>query len=187
MANKNLYIMKTSIYLLAVVFTLSLLSCKTNNSKTDNSESSVQVYLNSKSGSSAVGEVTFSQRQDTVYLSAKIKGLTPGIHAFHLHEKADCSSDDGKSSGGHWNPTAQPHGKWGSELGYHRGDVGNFKADENGNGIIEFKTTEWCLDCEDPKMNILGKAIIVHQGTDDFITQPTGDAGGRVSCGGIIE
>ncbi|NNF81525.1 MAG: superoxide dismutase family protein, partial [Flavobacteriaceae bacterium] len=31
------------------------------------------------------------------------------------------------------------------------------------------------------------KAIIIHEGSDDFTTQPTGAAGGRVSCGGIIE
>ena len=120
-------------------------------------------------------------------MNALLEGLDPGIHAFHLHEKADCSSDDGKSSGGHWNPTAQPHGQWGSEKGYHRGDVGNFTADENGRGTVSFNTTEWCMNCDDLNKNILGKAVIVHQGTDDYTTQPTGDAGGRVSCGGIIE
>jgi Cu-Zn family superoxide dismutase len=31
--------------------------------------------------------------------------------------------------------------------------------------------------------NILGKAIIVHGGVDDFTTQPTGNAGSRIGCG----
>ena len=179
--------MKTLIYSLTLVYALSLTSCKTNNSKTTSPESTVMVYLNSKSGSSAVGEVKFQQIKGLVYMSAKLEGLDPGVHAFHLHEKADCSSDDGKSTGGHWNPTAQPHGKWGAQEGYHRGDVCNFTADEAGRGSIEFSTAEWCLTCDDPNKNILGKAIIVHQGIDDYRTQPTGDAGGRVSCGGIIK
>ena len=61
--------------------------------------------------------------------------LSPGMHAIHLHEKADCSSPDGKSAGGHWNPTFSKHGKWGDENGYHKGDIGNFEVDENGNGL----------------------------------------------------
>lgn len=53
--------------------------------------------------------------------------------------------------------------------------------------MINMTTDQWCLGCEDETKNIIGKAIIVHAGVDDFVTQPTGDAGGRVSCGGIIE
>ena len=116
-----------------------------------------------------------------------IEGLEPGEHAIHIHEKADCSSPDGKSTGGHWNPTAQPHGEWGNATGYHKGDIGNLVADKDGYAVVNFATDEWCLGCGDPNKDIIGKAIIVHAGTDDFTTQPTGAAGGRVSCGGIIE
>ena len=116
-----------------------------------------------------------------------MSGLTPGEHAIHIHEKADCSSADGKSTGGHWNPTFAPHGKWGSTEGYHRGDIGNFTADAEGNATVEFSTDEWCLGCGDETKNLIGKGVIVHQGEDDFVTQPTGDAGGRISCAGIIE
>jgi Cu-Zn family superoxide dismutase len=52
---------------------------------------------------------------------------------------------------------------------------------------VEFSTDQWCLGCADETKNLIGKGVIVHQGEDDFITQPTGDAGGRVSCAGIIE
>jgi len=114
-----------------------------------------------------------------------ISGLTEGTHAIHIHEKADCSSPDGKSTGGHWNPTFQPHGAWGSE-GYHRGDIGNFEADNEGNGEVTFATDQWCLGCDDETKNIIGKAIIVHQGADDLTSQPSGAAGSRISCAGII-
>ncbi|MCB0383509.1 MAG: superoxide dismutase family protein [Psychroserpens sp.] len=143
--------------------------------------------LEPKSGSNASGSIVFKQEDGIVTMIAVFSGLTPGEHAIHIHEKADCSADDGTSSGGHWNPTAQPHGKWGDEKGYHKGDIGNFVADENGHGTITKITDEWCIGCDDTNKNILGKAIIVHQGADDFTSQPSGAAGARVSCGGIIE
>jgi Cu-Zn family superoxide dismutase len=150
-------------------------------------EKKISLILESKSGSSAAGKVSFTEENGMVKMSAKISGLTPGMHAIHIHEKADCSSPDGKSSGGHWNPTKVQHGAWGDEAGYHKGDIGNFEADENGVGTVSMETNEWCIGCGDESKDILGKAIIVHQGVDDFKTQPTGDAGGRVSCGGIIQ
>jgi Cu-Zn family superoxide dismutase len=143
--------------------------------------------LEPKSDSNVKGEVSFTEENGTVSMNANLSGLTPGEHAIHIHEKADCSSADGKSTGGHWNPTFAPHGKWGSTEGYHRGDIGNFTADAEGNATVEFSTDEWCLGCGDETKNLIGKGVIVHQGEDDFVTQPTGDAGGRISCAGIIE
>lgn len=145
------------------------------------------ITLSAKSDSNVTGEVTFTEADGEVRMHAMITGLTPGEHAIHLHESSDCSAPDGTSAGGHWNPTSQPHGKWGADTGYHKGDIGNFTADANGNGMVMFTTSEWCIGCDDPNKNILGKSVIVHAGTDDYTTQPTGDAGGRVSCAGIIE
>lgn len=147
----------------------------------------ITVALAAKSESTATGKVVFSETNGMVSFNANLTGLTPGMHAIHIHEKADCSSADGKSSGGHWNPTFTSHGKWGAETGYHKGDIGNFEADADGNGFISMNTDQWCIACGDEKKDILGKAIIVHQGTDDFTSQPSGAAGARVSCGGIIE
>lgn len=147
----------------------------------------VTMSLDSKSGSNATGNIVFTQEEGVVTMIAVLNGLTPGEHAIHIHEKADCSSEDGTSSGGHWNPTAEPHGKWGQAEGYHKGDIGNFTADKDGRGMITKITDEWCIGCGDATKDILGKAIIVHQGVDDFTSQPSGAAGARVSCGGIIE
>jgi Cu-Zn family superoxide dismutase len=147
----------------------------------------VSVVMESKSGSTAKGEVYFSEENGIVKMEAKFSGLKPGMHAIHIHETSDCSSADGKSAGGHWNPTHQKHGKWGDAEGYHKGDIGNFEADANGNGTIAMQTDEWCIGCGDENKDIFGHGIIVHEGKDDFKTQPTGDAGGRVACGGIIK
>ena len=148
---------------------------------------SIKFSMEAKSESGVSGDVTFTEEDGKVMMVASLSGLTEGEHAIHIHEKADCSSADGKSTGGHWNPTKEPHGKWGATEGYHKGDIGNFPADAEGNATVEFSTEEWCIGCDDPNKNIVGKAVIVHQGVDDFTSQPSGAAGARVSCTGIIQ
>jgi Cu-Zn family superoxide dismutase len=147
----------------------------------------ITFMMEPKSDSDVKGEVTFTDDDGTVTMSAMLTGLTPGEHAIHIHQTADCSSDDGKSTGGHWNPTNEPHGKWEAAEGYHKGDIGNFTADAEGNATVPFSTDQWCIGCDDENKNIVGKAVIVHQGVDDFTSQPSGAAGARVSCAGIIQ
>ena len=147
----------------------------------------VVIELESKSSSETNGFVVFIEEDSKVTMEATINNLEPGEHAIHIHEKSDCSSDDGKSAGGHWNPTLENHGKWGDSTGFHRGDIGNFNVDENGNGTVSFTTDLWCLNCDDQNKNIIGKSIIIHQGSDDLVSQPSGAAGSRIACGGIIE
>ena len=147
----------------------------------------IKFTMEPKSDSNVKGDVTFTEENGNVSMVAILSGLTAGEHAIHIHDKADCSSADGKSTGGHWNPTGTPHGKWGAAEGYHKGDIGNFTADAEGNAKVEFSTDEWCIGCDDENKNIVGKGVIVHQGIDDFTSQPSGDAGARVSCTGIIQ
>lgn len=188
--------MKKIFVLLMVTFLIVSVGCKKEKKEAvktvqeiEKEEANIEVItfnLEPKSNSEASGVVTFTEENGVVSMSAVLTGLTEGVHAIHIHEKADCSSEDGKSTGGHWNPTHTAHGKWGAETGYHQGDIGNFTADAEGNGTVNMSTDKWCIGCDDETKNIVGKAIIVHAGADDFETQPTGAAGGRVSCGGII-
>ena len=60
-------------------------------------------------GNAAKGTVTFTQKGDKVVVVASVSGLAPGQHGFHIHEKGDCSSTDGMSAGGHFNPMTKPH------------------------------------------------------------------------------
>lgn len=175
--------MKKVIFVFVLVLAI-FIGCKTINSNENSNKLSVN--LESKSKSTVIGTATFVEKNGKVNFEAKLTGLNPGIHAIHIHEKADCSAPDGSSAGGHWNPTFKKHGKWG-DTEYHKGDIGNFTADENGNGTIVFSTDEWCIGCADETKNILGKGLIVHAGTDDFKTQPAGNAGARVACSGLIK
>lgn len=170
----------------AILFTITIflviVACKS----VIGNENQLNLILTSKSGSNVIGNASFTEKNGNVIFTAKMSGLSPGIHAIHIHEKSDCSAADGSSAGGHWNPTFKKHGKWG-DLEYHKGDIGNFTADAKGNGTITFKTDQWCIGCEDETKNIIGKSIIVHKGVDDFTSQPAGNAGARQACSAIIK
>lgn len=167
-----------------VILVALIFSCKSITNSKDSKK--LEITLESKSSSTVTGTATFIEKNGTVTFVAKISGLKPGIHAIHIHEKSDCSSADGSSAGGHWNPTFKKHGKW-DDSEYHKGDIGNFTADEKGNGSITLTTSEWCIGCGDATKDILGKGLIVHAGPDDFVTQPAGNAGARIACSGIIQ
>lgn len=171
-----------SIFIYLGVIMVAFNSCKPS-TKTIGNE--LKINLEPKSNSTVSGFATFKEKNGKVKFEAYISGLTPGVHAIHIHEKSDCSSVDAASAGGHWNPTFKKHGKWG-EGECHKGDIGNFTADQNGKGYILLETDEWCIGCGDPTKDILGKGLIVHQNADDFTTQPTGNAGGRMACSAII-
>jgi len=102
--------------------------------------------------------------------------------AVHLHEHGNCG-DTAMLAHGHWNPTNAQHGKWGS-ASFHSGDIGNIKLNAKGKGTLSLTTDLWTLGGKADK-NILGKAVIVHGGMDDYKTQPTGNAGTRIGCGVI--
>lgn len=189
---------KIGLILLATVF---IIACKQNKKEDKTVETEVietlenevtspktlTVVLQAKSETNVNGKVVFTEENGIVNMLVTVSGLEPGEHAIHLHETADCSSPDGSSAGGHWNPTSQPHGAWGSETGYHKGDIGNFTADADGNATVEFSSDQWCIGCDDETKNIIGKSVIIHAGEDDLTSQPSGAAGARVSCAGIIE
>ncbi|MGL2964229.1 superoxide dismutase family protein [Flavobacterium sp. RSB2_4_14] len=167
-----------------VLFGLIILGCKSSSSA--DTGNTLKLVFETKSNSGVTGTATFTQKGNEVTLVAKLAGLKPGTHAIHIHEKADCSAADAASAGGHWNPTFKKHGKWG-DAEYHKGDIGNFTADVDGNGTIIFKTDQWCIGCGDETKDIINKGLIVHDKPDDFVTQPTGNAGARVACSAIIK
>jgi Cu-Zn family superoxide dismutase len=143
--------------------------------------------ITAKNSSNAGGTLSFSETNGIVNMTISLSGLTPGNqNAIHIHAIGDCSADDGSSAGGHWNPTNVYHGVWEGGAPYHLGDIGNLVADANGNASFTRETDLWCIDCADENKNIIGKALILHAGFDDFSSQPSGNAGARIGCGEII-
>lgn len=141
--------------------------------------------MEAKSGSTLSGRVVFTEKDGKVTMEAEINGVPEGKHAIHIHDVGDCSAEDGSSAGGHWNPTDERHGKWGDAEGYHKGDIGNFETDANGHGTMTMTTDEWCVGCDDPTKNVVGHSMVIHDGVDDFVSQPAGNAGKRIGCGVI--
>jgi Cu-Zn family superoxide dismutase len=143
-----------------------------------------QATLTPTKGNTASGTVNFEQHGDHVMVSVDISGLKPGQeHGFHVHEKGDCSSGDGLSTGGHFNPNAQPHGP--QHSAHHAGDMPALKADANGQAKASFHLEGVSLGSGGAP-SLIGHGLIVHAGPDDYSTQPTGNSGARIACGVIL-
>ena len=135
--------------------------------------------LEPTTGNTAKGTVSFTQHGDRVRVSAQLSGLKPnGEHAFHVHEKGDCSSGDGMSTGGHFNPDAKPHGP--PNAPHHAGDMPAVVADAYGNATAAF--TLKGVSIGGAAADLVGRGLIVHRDPDDYRTQPTGNAGPRIAC-----
>jgi Cu-Zn family superoxide dismutase len=131
----------------------------------------------------ASGTVNFYQVGDKVRVLGKVSGLTPGReHGFHIHEAGDCSSGDGMSAKGHFNPMGKPHGNPASTE-RHAGDMPALKADDKGNASIRADLD--IMTVTPGSASIVGRGLIVHADPDDYKTQPTGNAGARIACGVI--
>jgi Cu-Zn family superoxide dismutase len=141
--------------------------------------------LESRSDSKVTGKATFNEKNGRVLMKVVVEGLTPGKHAIHLHENGDCSAPDATSAGGHWNPTSELHGQW-AHGSFHHGDIGNLVANAQGKAEIHFATDKWTIG-DGTATDVVGHSIIVHAKEDDFTTQPTGNAGGRLACGVIAK
>jgi Cu-Zn family superoxide dismutase len=136
--------------------------------------------LRPTAGNTTAGTVRFVQSGDVVRVSGEVRGLKPGAeHGFHVHEKGDCSSPDGNSAGGHFNPDGKPHGKHGQGE-HHAGDLPGLRADANGVAAFSFESRT--VKVGSGPTDVVGKGLIVHRDPDDFTTQPTGNAGPRLAC-----
>lgn len=144
--------------------------------------------IEAKSASKLKGDVTFTDDgKGGLVFRIDVKDAPPGLHAVHIHEKGDCSSPDGKSAGDHWNPTHTEHGKWGAPgEHFHLGDIGNLEVKPDGTGTLTLETTKWTAGGGGVN-DVIGHAVVVHGGVDDFKSQPAGNAGPRVGCGVIVK
>jgi Cu-Zn family superoxide dismutase len=132
-------------------------------------------------GSKAFGEATFEQVGDKVRVIVFAQGLRPDAeHGFHIHEVGDCSSGDGMSAKGHFNPFGRPHGHPGAAE-RHAGDLPSLRAAKNGRAKLDVTVDQ--ISLKPGPTSIVGRGIIIHADPDDYKTQPTGNAGARLACG----
>jgi Cu-Zn family superoxide dismutase len=111
--------------------------------------------------------------------TVQFEGAPEGVHAIHLHETGDCSAADFTSAGGHIAGDRQ-HGVL-AEGGPHPGDMPNLTVDED--GAVQIAVFLPYLDVQRDLLDGDGAAFIMHEGVDDYESQPSGDAGARIACG----
>ncbi len=177
-----------------ILFTLTLLTgaCsqtpqpapeKTSPAEQPAAMAGANVELKATQGNQTAGMLMLMPMGEGVHFSGNVTGLPAGKHGFHIHENGDCSAPDASSAGGHFNPDNKPHGAPDAPE-HHAGDLGNIEADASGNATVNIHVNGITLEPDKPN-SVMGKAIIVHAGADDFTTQPTGNAGARLACGVI--
>lgn len=136
--------------------------------------------LQATKGNNVTGWVKFAQQGDKVLVAGEVSGLAPNTeHGFHIHDKGDCSSGDGMSTGGHFNPDGKAHGAH-DATEHHAGDLRSLQADAS--GVAKFQYETGALSVGSGTHDVLGHGLIVHRDADDLKTQPTGNSGPRVAC-----
>ena len=136
-------------------------------------------------GSKAFGEATFEEVGTKTRVIVFAQGLKPDAeHGFHIHEAGDCSSGDGMSTKGHFNPHGKPHGHP-SSAERHAGDLPALKAGKDGRAKLDVEVDT--ITVRPGPASIVGRGLIIHADPDDYKTQPTGNAGARLACGVIKE
>jgi Cu-Zn family superoxide dismutase len=133
-----------------------------------------------------VGSAALTQTPAGVLIRLTVKGLPAGERAFHIHGVGKCEPPF-TSAGGHFNPGGKKHGIMAAE-GHHAGDLPNLHVPAGGELVVEVLNSAVTLEKDKPNslFGPQGTALVIHAGKDDYRTDPTGDAGGRIACG-VVE
>ena len=132
-----------------------------------------------------IGNVAISELAHGLRIFAQAGNVPPGVHAFHIHETGQCEPPDFESAGDHYNPTGKQHG-WDNPEGPHAGDFANVHVHEDGRLAVEYFTNAVTLgEGETTLFDDDGSAVVLHEGPDDYQTDPAGHAGNRIACGVI--
>jgi Cu-Zn family superoxide dismutase len=124
-----------------------------------------------------------TQNGDDIRIHVEAAGLPQGAYAAHVHTIGRCDGPDFTSAGPHWNPAGRQHGK-DNPAGMHKGDLPNLLVGANGQGSFEFTIPGAQVSGGNPALlDADGSAVMIHASPDDYRTDPTGNAGGRIACG----
>lgn len=133
-----------------------------------------------------IGEAIFSESSEGVSINITAKGLPPGLHGTHIHEKGECTPPGFESAGAHFNPTSKQHG-FDNPKGFHLGDLPNIVVEADREVKIVLTTNEFTLkpNVENSLLDADGSALVIHAEEDDYKTDPSGNSGARIACAAI--
>jgi Cu-Zn family superoxide dismutase len=145
-----------------------------------------KAVLKDKSGKQ-VGTVELSQTPAGVLLKLDVKGLPAGEHAFHIHAVGKCEPPSFESAGPHFNPGNEKHGMLSGHG--HAGDLPNLHIPPSGELSVEVLNATITLEKGKPNsvFQSAGTTVVIHEGKDDYKSDPAGNSGGRIACGVITE
>jgi Cu-Zn family superoxide dismutase len=134
----------------------------------------------------ALADVDIRQTPGGVLFKVAVKGMQPGERAFHIHAVGKCEAPF-ESAGPHFNPGNHKHGVLAGPG--HAGDMPNLHIPQSGELTIEMLNDKVTLEKGKPNslFDADGSALIIHAKGDDYKTDPSGEAGGRIACGVIEE
>lgn len=155
-------------------------------SNSNSSGTSAHAIVNDSAGRE-VATATFTQDSTgTVHVEMHAHGLSAGQHGVHFHAVGTCTAPMFASAGGHFNPDTSKHHGLNNPAGPHAGDLPNMLVDSAGNADYTATTKTVSLT---PGLNSLfdtdGGALVIHATADDNMSDPAGNAGGRIGCGRI--
>lgn len=133
-----------------------------------------------------IGQVTITdEAAGGVTLDLDVTAIPQGEHAIHFHTNGTCDLPDFTSAGGHYNPMDVNHGFESTAPNPHAGDMRNFDAPAS--GVVRTQISNERVSLSDrkglaPLFDADNTALIIHASADDYVTQPTGAAGGRIAC-----
>ena len=150
----------------------------------------VSVNLISADGAGApIGTIELVDSPEGLLLKPNLKGLPPGAHGFHLHEKPSCApgEQDGKmaagiGAGGHFDPH-ETHKHLGPDLADgHQGDLPVLNVIDDGSAMGSLLAPHLKV------ADMTGHALMIHVGGDNYSDQPKplGGGGARIACG-VVE
>lgn len=130
-----------------------------------------------------IGQIRLFETTAGVLLKIKLKGLAPGPHGFHVHDRGECKGDF-QSAGGIYNPLGAKHGFLNDE-GPMVGDLPNLIAGPTGEVEAELVSPFVTLskEAEETIYDADGTSLVIFEKADDYLSDPEGNAGARVACG----
>ncbi len=161
------------------IFLLGLLACGQSAPETARA-----VLVNAQG--QKVGEATLTETAQGVKIKLTVENLPPGGHAFHIHERGQCTPPDFMSAGAHFNPFGKQHGLKNPQ-GPHAGDLPNIQVGPDGRATIEVLAS--LVTLKEGKHSLFqpgGTSLVIHEHADDEVSDPAGHAGPRLACGVIV-